>query len=585
MPHFLHHFLHPLNLLWRARVHSFWPVWIATTTVAVLLVIWVVPGNKSAERGSMPSRSHSWSHGAILAAAVLVLLLACYVAGSLVWEDFTYYDNSHFTNGTLVGKDIPLQIVPENGRFFPLGHQEFNLIRHFTSSVTGYHALRIVQLVLLCGILLIFDEQLTIHFRVALIILILITPSILVSFSGLIYPEWNVVFWLVCLAFAVKRFEQTRSTAWAVATVISSQFMLYYKETAFLLLLSFALGRLLLRCRKTDQAGWNFNRVRDPESRLDLCLALLGVWFFVYYLAVMFPNYSVGYADEFQLSLSQALASYLKLDLLVWTLVVVVLARIVQILRGKAAPDLLWDGLGLAGVSCLAGYLILQMNSAYFLAPADIIAVLYLGHLALLYRKNMAPVTRLCALALLTLVVLQDFSLSAFRMYERKNVIHAKVELGQAIKVRYQADPQNVKRLFFPFAQPFPVLEFVSYLNYIGVPVEQVPVGSRASSGVVIVGTAFQTVGPCGYRAFVCHPGDRPDPGDLVVVLPDDFTRADQLNSYRQEAAGPLFAYSARPSIPRWLFPYVNSLHVASPVFSQSPLPDLWLNASVTVWK
>src|SRR5208283_2444249 len=184
--------------------------WIATTVVGVLLVIWVVPGKKTMPRDSIPSPSHNWSRGAILALTFLALLLACYIAGSLVWEDFTYYDNSLFTNGTLVGQNIPLQLLPGDGRFFPLGHQEYNLIRHFTSSVTGYHALRIVQLVLLCAILLVFDEELSIQARVALIALALITPSILVSFSGLIYPEWNVVFWLVCLALSVKRFEQTQ---------------------------------------------------------------------------------------------------------------------------------------------------------------------------------------------------------------------------------------------------------------------------------------------------------------------------------------------------------------------------------------
>jgi hypothetical protein len=71
----------------------------------------------------------------------------------------------------------------------------------------------------------------------------------------------------------------------------------------------------------------------------------------------------------------------------------------------------------------------------------------------------------------------------------------------------------------------------------------------------------------------------------LIVVLPDDLTLADDLNVYREERAGPLFSYDRRPSIPRWLFAYVNSLHVASPEFSQNQLPDSWLNASVTIWK
>src|SRR5208283_4039277 len=107
---------------------------------------------------------------------------------------------------------------------------------------------------------------------------------------------------------------------------------------------------------------------------------------------------------------------------------------------------------------------------------------------------------------------------------------------------------------------------------------------SVPDSSVVIVGKVFQVDGRCGYRPFMCHPGSRPDPGDLVVVLPDDFAQTDELNGYREEA-GPLFSYHARPSIPRWLFPYVNALDVISPTFSQSQLPDSWLNASVTVWK
>jgi hypothetical protein len=585
MHQFLDHLLHSFKLLWLERNHLFWPIWLATTAAGISLVVWVVPGKNGDPQPPIPCRPQSWSRGAFFAITFLALLLVCYIAGSLVWEDFTYYDNSHFTNGTLVGKNIPLQILPSNGRFFPLGHQEYNLIRHLTSSVIGYHALRIVQLVLICGILLIFAEELSVQARVALIILILITPSIVISFSGLIYPEWNVVFWLLCVAFSVKRFEQTHLIAWAVAAMISSQLMLYYKETAFLLLLAFSVGRLFLRCWNADQPGWDFNRLRDPESRLDMCLASLGVLFFVYYLAAMFPNYNVDYADEFRLPLKRAVASYVKLDLLVWVLATVVLARTVQIVRGKVAPVLLWDGLGLAGVACLTGYLILRMNSGYFLAPADIIAVLYLGRLTILSSKDMGRGFRLCATALVILVVLQDLSLSAFRMYERKNVIHAKAEMAQVIKARYERNPQDVKRLFFPFAEAFPVLEFVSYLNYIGVPVEEAPAGPAGSSSIVIVGKVFHTVGPCGYRTFVCHPGDRPEPGDLIVVLPDDSTQIVALNSYRQGAAEELVSYHARPSISRWLKPYVELSHVVSPIFSQSQLPDSWLDASVTVSK
>ena len=105
--------------------------------------------------------------------------------------------------------------------------------------------LSIVQLLIFSCILLILDTELCITARAALAILVLLTPSVLSSFSGLNYPERNVLFFFACLVLSVKRFEQTQAIAWAVAAAVSAQIMIYYKETAGLLLLGFAAGRLI----------------------------------------------------------------------------------------------------------------------------------------------------------------------------------------------------------------------------------------------------------------------------------------------------------------------------------------------------
>ncbi len=441
-----------------------------------------------------------------------------------------------------------------------------------------------VQLVLLCGILLVLDDALSIKERLDLVMLALITPGILISFSALIYAEANVLFWLAGLAWCIKRFDQTQSIHWAMGAVIASQFLLYYKETAFLLVMGFAAGRLILRCWRTDGVAWNSNRMRDPESRLDICLILLVALFLFYYLAAMYPKFGMGYANEFRLSFRDVVVSYLKLDFLVWAFAAVVLIRFLQILRGQTAPELLWDGLAVGGLSCFAGYLILRMYSAYYLAPVDLIAVLYLGHLTLPSIKSTALVTRFGLLAFLFLFVVQDLSLSAFRTYERKNVIHAKAEMGHVIEARYESSPQNVKRLFFPFASPYIVMEFASYLNYLGVPLEQHPAGTVATGSVQLVGEAIQKDGPCGYRTFECHPGRTPEQGDIIVVLPDDSSRPEELVRFQQEGVQRIFVYHPRPTIPKWLYPYVSPLHVVSPIFSGSRLPDFWLNGLVAVW-
>jgi hypothetical protein len=171
-------------------------------------------------------------------------------------------------------------------------------------------------------------------------------------------------------------------------------------------------------------------------------------------------------------------------------------------------------------------------------------------------------------------------------MYERKNVVHAKAEMGQAIQARYESDPQNVRRLFFPFASPNHIMEFGAYLNYRGVPTEGVPDSTPGTGKVMMVGKTIRADGPCMRgKPLVCRAGASPEPGDLIVVLPDDLTPTGELNSYKQDSNQLLFSYRPRPSIPQWLRPYVNHLHVVSPAFPHNPLPDLWLNASLNVAK
>jgi hypothetical protein len=569
-----------LRTVWHERITLFWPIWISCTLLGVLLVLWVARRREGARQAALPSSRTVWSRSATLSVIFLMLFLVCYVAGILVWEDFSYYDDSMFTLGTLVGHDIARPAWQAAGRFFPLGHQEFNLLRHFTRSVIAYHALRIVELLLFCGILLLLDEELSLQARVVLLCLALVTPGILISFGGLIYPEANVLFFLACLVWAVKRFEQSHSKMSAASAVISSQFLLYYKETVFALLLSFAVGRLFLRCWQTERTRFDFGKLREPDSLLDLCLAILSVLFLLYYFAAMYPNYSTGYADVVRLSLKETLATYTRLDLLVWVFVVVTLARVGLILKGNVSPTLLWDGLAIGGIGYFAAYLTLRLQSAYYLAPVDLIAILYCGRFAIRSEATMGRTARLCALALLIVVLLQDLSLSAFRVYEKKNIIHAKAQIGRVIETQFARNPESPLRVYFPFASPHRIMEFAAYMSYLGLPIEGVSGDPNANGRISLVAGSIAKDGPCEKDSIpICHSGKEPQPGDLVVLLPDEDGRANQ-----QQSAAVLLSYRPFPAIPLWLQPYAKQLHVVSPVYPQA-LPNYWLTASVWVSK
>jgi hypothetical protein len=581
-----------LRTIWRAREGQFWLIWSVVAFAAATCTAWVlesapallVQGPRRTPNAPNWKPQHPRPRVRLAVALSLSLFLMCSVAMTLVWEDFTYYDSAMFTVNTLRGHNILPPIWREDGRFFPLGHQEFNLIRHFTSTAAGYQLLPAVELLILGGILLLLDDELTITARAFLATIVLITPSIVSSFGGLIFTERNIVLLLACLALFVKRFEQTKATVWGVAAVVCAQMMIYYKETAFVLIWGFAIGRLVLRCRNASEASWDFSRLRDKESRLDLCLVALGVLFLAYYTVAMLPHPNMRYANEWQLPRGEVVLSYMKVDLLAWLLVALLFSRIYLIVRQKVAASPLWDGLALGGVACFASYLYLGMFISYYMAPVDLIAVLCVGRYAILSMGRMPLWGRVASMAIVSIVLIQAISLSAYCVFERKNLIHGKAELAHVVEMQYRSISGS-RKLFFPFATPVHVMEVASYLRYKGVPLEETLGGPPRPDRLVMVSKPAAKDGLCvAYVDIVCHAGRRPDRGDLVVVLPDDEASLADVAPYR-DGGELVFLYQPRPAVPQWLSPFKRYLDLASPHLVRDGIPERWLDASVTVWK
>ncbi len=585
--------LHILRAIWHRRATEFWPIWITMTGTAAICVAWVVGhATITAEQTASVTpatrpRRYASSVGAIVSLILLVLLLACYVADSFKYENFADGDDHFFTLETLKGQDLGLRIWPEQGRFFPLGLQEFNLIRRFTGSVVGYHAFLLVQLLIVCCLFFFVDDELSLTARTGFAAVFLILPATVVNFTELVTPDRKVVFLLLWLLLFVMLFERTGRTGWAVAAAVSAQAMIYYKETAFLLLLGFAVARLFLRCWRTDRPGFDIHRLRSKESRLDFSFILISLLFLPYYLAAMMPHPTMQYADKNSVSLANAFLYYLKLDLLAWCLGAVFLRRIYLILRHRALPQPLWDGLALGSCMYFAAFLYLRLTAPYYLEPVDLIAVLYVGRWAILSWDKMRVWQHAAVSAMALVVLLQALSFSAFILFERKNVIHAKDEIADVIVGRYDAAKENPPRLVFPFAGVYPVTEFASYLAYRGIPVETIvvpPVQSAESRGVALVTKGdVAKDGPCvDYMDFVCHAGSKPVPGDLAIELPDDHESFAEMSPYRNNGVL-LFSYEPHPHIPQWLFPLTDFFRVASVQFERNQIPDRWLHASVTV--
>ena len=584
---------------------AFWQIWILITAAAaigaaVLIKLDTVARSqteKETYEQSRPRVARIGASGAVTTFTLLAVFLVCYIAMNFVWEDFADYDNSIFSLYTLQGHDYPPPIWRYEGRFFPLGLQEFNLVRHFTHTPIGYRILPVIQLLIFLGLIVSLDAELNIAARAILAIVVLLTPSVLLSFAALIYPERNVLFFLTCLILLVKWFEQRQSITLAVAAVVCAQMLLYYKETVCILLLGFATGRLIFRCRNKSGPGWDRNRLWDKESRLDLCFAALAVLFVIVYAAAMGLYYleggnivPYGHAGAPRAAI---LVAYAKFDLLAWLFVVVAASRIYLILHYQAAPSLLWDGLAVGGVACFFAYLFLGMFSHYYLAPVDLIAVLYVGRFAILSWPSMHAWSKTLVLLVTSTVLLQDVLYSGLEIFDRKNVIHAKAEIASVVVKRYLSGVGGALRLYFPFAGPYVITQFASYLNYRGVAVEEAkgkwpwplanwkreePVDEAKLTAerhsIILAAPQVAEDGIChDMGPFTCHPANRPATGDLVIVLPDDWAPLAEASVYRRQGE-PLLSYEPFPSLPHWMYTLIPNL-------------GQWMNGSgsVTLWK
>jgi hypothetical protein len=576
-------------------------IWI-TITIAAVLCVAVAVGRVAAPTGqdarrhssSLPlARRQAWALSSVAMSTLLVAFVASYIALIVAWDAFAYYDDSLFTLSTLKGHNIRLWILPESGRFMPLAFQEFNLARHFTDTIAGYHMLPIVQLLILCGILLVIDHELSIKARSAFVILALISPSILVSFINLLFSERSVLLFLACLVLSIKRFEQTQSAASAVSAMICAQLMVYSKETAFLLLLGLAVSRLVLRC---GTPHIEFGRLWVRESRLDLGLASLAVLFLIFYFGVMGIHGNMGYAASARLPRVDVVVAYTRIDLLPWLLIAVLLGRVYMILRHRAPPVLLWDGLAAGGVACFLAYIYLGMFSVYYTAPVDLIAVLYVGRFAVLSWTKMPPWRKAAAISLTLIIIFQDALVSSFSVYERKNVIQGKVELASVVETQHRAHAGNSLRLFFPFSGGYVIMEFGAYLSSRGIPVKGA--GEEVSGlDTVVLAEARRTRaknapngpagdGPCvEWTRVWCQVVNGPAPGDLVIVLPDDEASLADASAYRDDG---VLLWFGKPRLPipdwlRWLF---DSLPVGPESrYRDDALPDRWMDGSVTRWE
>ena len=514
---------------------------------------------------------------------VFLVYLCFYIYLILYQEDFAWGDNNHFTHFSLIGKNYAPPIWPFSGRFFPLGHQEFNLIRFFSKSPTGYHGFPIFQLLIVMTGIWIVLNNLPVWFRLLIMTLVMSTTSFVMSFFGLVYTERNVIFWLIILLVCFQYFLKTGSRFYFCSVLIATQFALYYKEPVFVLIGSFATIPIVFHAlSKKSLVRQKKYREFCQTHLLEIAQIILIIFFLLYFTISILPQTTFGYATSKSIGTYSALISYLQIDFWLTAFVITLFSRSFYLVLTKKSPDLFWDSLAIGAFFYFLAYVKLQMFEKYFMAPVDFVAILYLGQLIYPWFSEHKKVLSGITATIIGLIACHNIVYSSFHIIERKNLIQGKVQLSRFVKD--YAEQNNIRNvnLFFPYSKDYHLMLISTFMEYKGLnlpnnqPLEQDEVTVTLKSPYIYPKNNCIKSPPFGR----CFHAQTPNLEDLIVVLADDAVSAQELVKLKQQQ-NIVFHYQPRIPISPKIFSVFKKFPKISKISQFEPIEDNLLHIYV----
>jgi len=515
-----------------------------------------------------------------ISAVALLLFVAFYAVLIFYKGDFAGYDDDWLTDFSLRGNTFPPPVWPGVGRFFPLGHQEFNLLSFITKSPAGYHSLAVAQLIILLLALSIVLGEYKFVCRVPILIAATLAPAFVISFASLVCTERNILFWLGIMLLCLYGHSKTKARIYFIGCLVATHFALYYKETVVVFIVAYAGAQLLLQSylgRRTGYRSWQ-ELARENSVQVGM-LAVSGIYV-VLFLAAMLPHPSYSYVVAKHVAQTSAILGYLQVDWLAFIMIPVLVLRLGWFLFGEGQLDPMWDSLALGALAYFVCLIALRLYMPYYTAPVDLIALLYLARLSWSWLLRPTKFRVSVVTTVFVGVLLHNAAYSSFSVIENRSFIAIKSQFAGFLG-SYGPRVSSSTELFFPYADGYRLMELSAYLRYKGFRLAgQRVTSSEAGPGLVVEGReAFANNRCVGYKDYACIHAESAGDGALIIVLPDDNASMadveeigkDSVLLFSVETCG----FCSRPG--SWLRP----LHAISAYFSESELPEHWLRLHV----
>lgn len=325
----------------------------------------------------------------------LVIVFALFIAYMPV---FGIVDDHILTTTQLVGKNIPLFIFKDIGRFFPLCGQDLNILSYFfTPTAEVFYFFNAICLILVCFLLsagfeLVFKTYFlnARSFAYFATLLIVFSPAFVTSWLRLFVPE-RMEFVFLSLFFYSYMVLYTHSSKktlfYSCVCVFSSLIIMFYKETAFILLGSYAFFNLVF-CRIS----------KKKIFKIDFFILLnCLIWIVCYVFFVVLQKNGGGmYSDtpynRFFIFLKDLVNYCLNDPIVVFGTVVFVFIRFYSVVFRQSKILPLYDAMMYSSMLFVLTYAYLGLSNLHYLLPSYIFAIVSIFVFFRLYWSKLCKV-------------------------------------------------------------------------------------------------------------------------------------------------------------------------------------------------
>lgn len=330
---------------------------------------------------------------------VYALLPPALLAGAILpFVGWGFSDDDIFITAYLIGEPFPAPIWPHNGRYFPMGHQEWRLF-YWATEAWEFHLFAVLQYAAFCLLLRDALWQLGVK-AVSALLFVVGLPPVVVTFSHIVVPDRNQLFLWAFWLVGYLRWEAHRSILVGLLAVFCASLSLYYKEPTFLFYSGFVLVNILVS-EGAKQGFWD--AVRRHWCDIGVLLSC-GMFAALYFRKMGFATLTSGNAyNGHKLDLSKILPTLKQVTVSEPLLIPLIVGGFALIAVGRQFKSRLatmsiglWLGAFLYSATMIGSGLV---GKYYYALPLTVFAIVVLVRLIELYpRNNWMPYLR-CLIA------------------------------------------------------------------------------------------------------------------------------------------------------------------------------------------